>query len=31
VLGENSRAKPRQPRRTLGSATRRFGLSGPSD
>jgi hypothetical protein len=31
VLGEGSRAKPRQPRRTLGSATRRFGLSGPSD
>jgi hypothetical protein len=26
VLGESSRAKPRQPRRTLGSATRRFGL-----
>jgi hypothetical protein len=31
VLGESSRAKPRQPRRTLGSATRRFGLWGPSD
>ena len=30
VLGESSRAKPRQPRRTLGSA-RRFGLWGPSD
>jgi hypothetical protein len=31
VLGESSRAKPRQPRRTLRSATRRFGLWGPSD
>jgi hypothetical protein len=31
VLGESSRAKPRQPRRTLGSATRRFGLWRPSD
>jgi hypothetical protein len=31
VLGESSRAKPRQLRRTLGSATRRFGLWGPSD
>jgi hypothetical protein len=31
VLGESSGAKPRQPRRTLGSATRRFGLWGPSD
>jgi hypothetical protein len=31
VLGESSRAKPGQPRRTLGSASRRFGLSGPSD
>jgi hypothetical protein len=29
VLGESSRAKPRLPRRTLGSATRCFGLSGP--
>src|SRR5262245_54000238 len=28
VLGESLRAKPGQPRRTLGSATRRFGLSG---
>ncbi|HVI65726.1 MAG TPA: hypothetical protein VM910_24550 [Bradyrhizobium sp.] len=28
VLGESSRAKPRQPRRTLGSATRRFGFWG---
>jgi hypothetical protein len=31
VLGESSRAKPRQPRRTSGSATRRFGLWRPSD
>src|SRR5262245_35850685 len=31
VLGESLRAKPGQPRRALGSATRRFGLSGPSD
>ena len=31
VLGESSRAKPRQPRRILRSATRRFGLWGASD
>jgi hypothetical protein len=30
VLGESSRAKPRRPRHTLGSATRRFGLWGKS-
>jgi hypothetical protein len=31
VLGERSRAKPRQSWRTLGPATRRFGLWRPSD
>jgi hypothetical protein len=31
VLGESSRAKPRQPHRTLGLTIRRFGLWGPSE
>jgi hypothetical protein len=31
VIGESSRAMPRQPRRTLGLPTRRFGLWGPGD